>query len=51
MTFAPGVSHCSLIITFGLQIILCGHEASVSEEADVSEAQEFCAFLFSSWDF
>ena len=25
---------------------LCGHEKSISEETDVSEAQEFRAFLF-----
>ena len=25
---------------------LCGHETSISEETDVSEAQEFRAFLF-----
>jgi hypothetical protein len=30
---------------------LCGHEKSISEEADVSEAQESRAFLFSPWDF
>jgi hypothetical protein len=34
------------------QIIgLCGHEKSISEEADVSEAQESRAFLFAPWDF
>jgi len=30
---------------------LCGHEKSISEKADVSEAQESRAFLFSPWNF
>jgi len=30
---------------------LCGHEKTISEEADVSEAQESRAFLFLPWDF
>ena len=34
------------------QIIgLCGHEKSISEKADVSEAQESRAFLFLPWNF
>jgi hypothetical protein len=30
---------------------MCGHEKSISEEADVSEAQESRALLFLPWDF